>query len=233
MLKHLKYLTIICSLFVTVALSAQSVTEDLNLYAANLRPYFYNGEARDSYQLKGYKSFYISHFGRHGSRYLSGPKYTQPALDCFAAADAAGILTEQGVSLYNAMKIITQAQDGMYGELAPLGAKEHRAIASRMYEREKTVFSSRKRTRVRCVSSIFSRCIVSMANFTEELSSHAPLLNVTYAAGKKYNDEYINVHPNYPFKADAVKIVDELKNEYLEPEKFLSYYFTDVEKIKN
>lgn len=236
MLLHMKLITMILSIFVSVLLSAQvtsqSVSDDLKQAAANLRPYFSNGGGYDSYHLKGYKPFYISHFGRHGSRYLSGPKYTQPALECFKVAKAEGLLTERGDSLYSAMLTIDQAHAGMFGELAPLGAKEHRAIASRMYKRENKVFSSRTRKRVRCISSVFTRCVISMANFTEELSSHSPSLEISYLCGKKYNDEYVNVHPEYYFKPEAIRIVDSLKRENLQPEKLLSHYISDVDKIK-
>ena len=237
MLKHLKLITVILSLFVTSLLSAQvtsqKVADEPSIAAANLRPYFYDGETGDSYALKGYKPFYLSHFGRHGSRYLSNPKYLQPALDVFVAAEAEGLLTQQGEALLDAMRAITDAHEGMYGELAPLGAKEHRSVASRMYKREKKVFSQKDRNRVRCVSSVYTRCIVSMANFTEQLSSHAPGLDISYLVGKRLNEEYLNVQSKYPFKPDAVKVVDSLKREYLNPEAFLELYFSDSDKIKS
>ena len=236
MLKHLKQITVIFSLFVTSLLSAQvpsqKVSDNPLIVAANLRPYFSRGGVC-SYHLKGYKPFYISHFGRHGSRYLSNPKYLQPALDVFVAAEAEGLLTQQGEALLDAMRAITDAHEGMYGELAPLGAKEHRAVASRMYKREKKVFSQKDRSRVRCVSSIYTRCIVSMANFTEQLSSHAPGLDVTYLVGKKLNDEYLNVHSKVNIKPEAAKILDSLKRESLHPETFMSLYFSDVNKAKS
>ena len=236
MLKHLKLLITTLSLLVTIALSAQipsqGSADDLKLAAANLRPYFVHDGLGKSYPLKGYKPFYISHFGRHGSRYLSGPKYIQPALDCFDAAKAEGLLTERGAALHDAMKAISQAHQGMYGELAPLGAREHRALAGRMYDREKSVFSSRSRTRVRCVSSVYTRCLVSMANFTEELASRAPSLDITYLASKRYNDEYLNVHSEYNFKPEAIKIVDSLKRESMDVKKILPLYFTDTERVR-
>ena len=237
MLKHLKLITVILSLFVTSLLSAQvpsqKVSDNPSVAAANLRPYFYDGEQGGSYDLKGYKPFYISHFGRHGSRYLSNPKYLQPALDVFVAAEAEGLLTQQGEALLDAMRAITDAHEGMYGELAPLGAREHRGVASRMYKREKKVFSQKDRNRVRCVSSVYTRCIVSMANFTEQLSSHAPDLDITYLVGKRLNDESLNVHSKVNIKPEAENIIDSLKGEHLHPEAYLSLYFNDVNKVKS
>ena len=231
-----KLITLILSLLFAGVLSAQTprqeISEEQLSVMANLRPYFPVGGGRESYKLKGYKPIYISHFGRHGSRYLANPKYLNPAYESLGAAKAQGILTEQGLLLYNAIDAIYKEHQGMFGELAPLGAKEHRGVASRMYAREKKVFTSKDRTKVRCVSSIYSRCIISMANFTEELSSHAPDLELSYLVGKRYNEAYVNVHPKFYFKPEAVKIIDSLKVAHLRPEELLSLYVTDVQKLK-
>lgn len=232
----LKLLTTIITLLIAGSLSAQNapntVTEDHFSVMANLRPYFPYGGGRESYKLKGYKPIYISHFGRHGSRYLANPKYLNPAYESFSAAKAQGILTEQGLLLYKALDAIYQEHQGMFGELAPLGAREHRGVASRMYAREEKVFTSKDRTKVRCISSVYTRCVLSMANFTEELSSHAPSLDVSYLVGKKYNDAYMNAHSEYFFKPEAIKIIDSLKVAHLRPEDLLSPFVTDIQKLK-
>lgn len=232
-----KLITVILSLFIASLLSAQDlrqeVSDDHLSIMANLRPYFSHGGGRESYKLKGYKPIYISHFGRHGSRYLANPKYLNPAYESLSAAKAQGLLTEQGLLLYDALDAIYQEHQGMFGELAPLGAREHRGVASRMYAREKKVFTSKDRTKVRCISSVYTRCVLSMANFTEELSSHAPSLDVSYLVGQKYNDAYMNAHSEYFFKPEAIKIIDSLKVAHLRPEELFSPYVTDIKKWKS
>ena len=236
MLKHLKLLTFILSLFVTVALSAQNLlqrmTDDPSVGAGIYKPYFTDrGGQTYSKPLKGYKPFYISHFGRHGSRYFSGPHNMKPTLDCFEAAKAQGLLTARGDSLYNAIMAIFQEHESMLGELAPLGGREHRGIAQRMYGREKAVFASKERTRVRSVSSVVPRCLVSMANFTEELSNYAPALNIEYLAGRRYNDSYISVKTSEEFMPGATLIIDSLKREHFHPETLFALYFTEPQKM--
>lgn len=135
--------------------------------------------------------------------------------------------------MYSAIQALCKVHEGMYGELAPLGAREHHQIARRMYEREKKVFTSRQRTQVRCASSIYSRCIVSMANFTEELSSLAPSLDITYQVGKRYNDEYLNAKPYPNFHSQAKVVLDSLKAENMHPEALMSLYFTDQQKASS
>ena len=231
-----RLITFISTIFMTGLVIAQippqSIVDKPEIAAANLRPYFHTCSGIENNSPKGYKPFYISHFGRHGSRYLSSPKYTKAAFDCFTEAKNQGLLTARGDSLYKAMILINEAHDGMYGELAPLGAREHRDIAKRMYKREKKVFKSHDRTKVRCFASIYSRCISSMANFTEELASHAPSLEITYQVGKRYNQQYLNVQPDPAFKPEANRIIDSLKRVALNPEKLLPLYFTDLEKVK-
>ena len=119
----------------------------------------------------------------------------------------------------------------MLGELAPLGGREHRGIAKRMYFREQSVFASKERTRVRSVSSIVPRCLVSMANFTEEFSSYAPTLNIEYLAGKRYNESYISVKTSEDFMTELTPIIDSLKREHFHPESLFALYFTEPQKM--
>ena len=217
---------ILFSLLVSCALFGQTLQEKMLENPVNgasiYRPYFLLVGDRNVNVPKGYKPFYISHFGRHGSRYQSRPAYFKPAVDCFQAAKSAGILTEKGEELYRAIQTLLDVHDGMYGELAPLGAREHHQIARRMFEREKKVFASRQRNQVRCASSYFSRCIVSMANFTEELSSHAPDLEVTYLVGKRHNEAYLNAKPFPKFEPQTKPVLDSLKRVYMHPETLMS-----------
>ena len=209
----------------------QRMEKDPKAGAGIYCPYSYDAASEVSKPEGGYKPFYISHFGRHGSRYFSRPNTWQPAIDCFASAHAEGKLTAEGEALYAAMKTVYDAHEDMYGELAPLGAVEHREIARRMYKREKPVFRSRKRNQVRCISSVYSRCIMSMANFTEELSSLEPDLKVSYLAGKRYNNEYLNSPFPYDFNNDAELVIDSLKRADLDPHSLLSLYFSDAEIV--
>ena len=124
----MRLITIILMLLFSCLLSAQTLQqkmlEDPKTGASIYRPYFSLGGGSKVNAPKGYKPFYISHFGRHGSRYQSRPAYFKPATDCFQAAKAAGILTEKGEELYRAIQTLLDVHEGMYGELAPLGARE-------------------------------------------------------------------------------------------------------------
>lgn len=215
---------------VSAQISGQRIIEEPCSGAGIFRPYFHRDDIVTSAPPKGYRPFYISHFGRHGSRYHSRQQDLKPAFECFSAAAQEGILTPKGDSLYSAIKAIYEEHEGMYGELAPLGAREHRGIAARMYGRHRSVFTSDDRNEVRCVSSVYSRCLMSMANFTEELSSLAPSLDISYVAGRRYNDKYMNARMEYDFSRDADAVIDSLKKNHLHPEVLIPVYFTDYDR---
>ena len=233
---NIRPLVVAAGLIISCTVSAQITLQRMEtepIAASSIfRPYSYAADVVYSKPVGGnYEPFYISHFGRHGSRYYSHPKSWQLTIDCFDHAAAEGLLTAEGETLYASIKAIYDAHDGMYGELAPLGAVEHRQISGRMYEREKKVFTSRKRNKVRCISSVYSRCLLSMANFTEELSSLAPLLQVSYLAGKRYNDDYINAPIGHDFSKEADLIIDSLKRATLHPERMMPMYFKNPDRV--
>lgn len=232
---NIRILILTIGLLSSVVLSAQTqlqrMEKDPRAGASIYCPYSFDAESEVSKPKGGYKPFYISHFGRHGSRYFSRPAAWQSAICFFETAHTEGKLTAKGEALYTAIKMIHDAHDGMYGELAPLGAAEHRDIARRMYGREKPVFKSKKRNQLRCISSVYSRCIMSMANFTEELSSLEPDLEVSYLAGKRYNNEFLNSPFPRDFNTEAEQIIDSLRRADLDPYSLLSLYVSDTEIV--
>ena len=63
----------------------------------------------------GFKAFYISHFGRHGSRYLSLEKEVMPALKPLVAAQEEGALTMAGEQLLQMVRELHSESVGMWG----------------------------------------------------------------------------------------------------------------------
>ena len=132
---------------------------------------------------KGYKAFYISHYGRHGSRSDWPADGYRGALEMFTRAHQAGLLTPQGEKAWGMIAEIVRRYDDMGGRLTPLGAVEHQGIAHRMYMRHKKLLSGSKR--IRAVSSTSQRCIISMTGFTSELRALNPKLQIGWDTGDK------------------------------------------------
>ncbi|MBQ6578041.1 MAG: histidine-type phosphatase [Bacteroidales bacterium] len=135
---------------------------------------------------KGYKAFYISHYGRHGSRYEQSASFSRAALQGFRKADSLNLLSPAGKDLYAQVQTITDEHEGMEGALSPRGGREHQTLATRMARRYPTVFNQKDRKEVSSFSSTVQRCIISMANFTSALKGENSDLQFTFTTGQRY-----------------------------------------------
>lgn len=118
--------------------------------------------------LEGYAPFYISHYGRHGSRFQPSDARYVDTRQRLRDAHAAGNLTPFGESLLPRIERLCDYACGHGGMLTTVGARQHREIAQRMYERFPEVFSRHRHISAR--SSIVPRCVESMQAFVEQLT---------------------------------------------------------------
>ena len=133
---------------------------------------------------KGYKPFYISHYGRHGSRYVLRDEKFDRAYNVFADAAYFNKLTPFGKDIFERM---TKAKEGAYGrggELSIKGQEQHRQIARRMYNNYKSVF--KKAEYIDAKSTIVPRVLISMTAFCDELMRHDNKLDIHYECGKPF-----------------------------------------------
>ncbi|GBU08800.1 multiple inositol polyphosphate histidine phosphatase 1 [Bacteroidales bacterium] len=140
---------------------------------------------------KGYEPFYISHFGRHGSRYLINDSDYKWILDLFRDADGQNALTDLGVDVLARIEKIWIEAQGRGGDLSPLGLHQQRGIAERMYRSYPEVFSDGVEISAR--STLVVRCVLSMDGFSERLKELNPRLQITREASNKYMN-YLNFH---------------------------------------
>ena len=135
---------------------------------------------------RGYEPFYLSHYGRHGSRYLIGTHdYDRPYLTLLRA-DSLGKLTPRGRQVLDQVRQIRQEAMGRDGELTLLGAQQHKAIARRMYERFPQVFAGD--AVIDAKSTVVIRCILSMENALQQLLVLNPRLRISHDAS--HHDMY-------------------------------------------
>ena len=125
---------------------------------------------------EGYKAFYISHFGRHGSRYLTTNSYYSRTIGLLEKADSADALTHKGKVLLKDLRKAYADAEGKAGELSALGGREHEGIAARAFTRFPGVFAGKAEVRARATSS--HRCQESMEHFIGELKRRNPALDV-------------------------------------------------------
>lgn len=173
----------------------------------------------------GYKPFYISHLGRHGSRYLSSEKMVRPALDALSKGHSEGVLTVEGEQLLSKTEEIYSASEGMWGQLSSLGVEEHKHIAHRMVQRYPSVFTDS----VRVLASTFPRCIMSMAASTGEIARLAPHTKWSYITGKRYQSIINTSHRPSGWVSGASEQRHYLE-EHLDAGAVIARLFTKVER---
>ncbi len=182
---------------------------------------------------KGKKPFYISHYGRHGSRFLIDRDDYYKTLDMFCRADSAGKLTDTGKEVMRKVRLMCRESDKRYGELTELGAQQHRDIAHRMYKRFPQVF--RDSVVVDAKSTVIIRCILSMENELQELARLNPALKIRHDASE-HDMYYMNYNDNDLVgkrSNDATRAyLDKWDKENINPTRVMSRLFNDDDYVR-
>ena len=135
---------------------------------------------------EGYSPVYLSHYGRHGSRYHTSRLNHINAYNTLKAADEANLLTQLGKSVYERVEKMNNDAVGRDGGLTDVGVEEHRGIAERMFYAYPELFNGSSLVDSRSTEA--PRCILSMAANNERLRELNPNLNVHRAAFKGDED---------------------------------------------
>lgn len=178
---------------------------------------------------KGFVPFYISHYGRHGSRWHSSEKMYMQPLALLRSADSCGVLTPTGKELMRKIEIATLDADGRWGDLSPKGGGEHRAIAERMYANFPEVFSTRhgRVCNVESRSTVVIRCILSMAAFNERLKELNPEIHATREASQKHM-YYMNNGKGRQYQRPRAGVVcDSVIHAWIKPDRFFTSIISD------
>jgi len=138
---------------------------------------------------EGYEPFYISHFGRHGSRYLINDNDYTKVMKVLAKARRDNALTPRGELLCLQMDTIWEEARGRGGELSPLGNRQHKGIARRMASAYPEVFADG--AYVTAASTTVMRCAHSMFSFIEGLKELNPKLEIPRESGQR-TMEFVN-----------------------------------------
>lgn len=123
---------------------------------------------------QGYEPFYVSHYGRHGSRYA----YTSSAYTVLLKLlrEEADNLTPYGQELLSRLEAFYPKVQYHTGDLTRKGWEQHQEIARRMVQAFPSAFTPD--ARVDAVSSPSTRAIVSMGSFCSSLSREVPSMSI-------------------------------------------------------
>ena len=226
-------------LLLTVGAAAQTTRKelykDLNRAGCNYYPYPGPSQKVLTPAPAGYEPFYISHFGRHGSRYMEDNEYYVYAIGKLDTAAQMGILTPKGEQVLEILRAGYADAYNRDGDLSKLGGRQHQEIAHRMYDRFPSLLSQPMKVDAR--SSTAGRCMISMFYFCQELQGLNPLMNISMAASnrdmnfvvrnKKVEIEEGPAMPELEEKANA------LLEDALKTDRIMKSLFTDVRKAES
>ena len=130
---------------------------------------------------KGYEAFYISHYGRHGSRYPYTASVATALLDMLHEAGEKENLSEYGNGLMARLELFMEKAGNHIGELTDLGRQQQYRLAGEMAERYPQAF--RKGAVVTAQASSSPRSILSMASFCTALARKYPSIRIDQFQG--------------------------------------------------
>ena len=178
----------------------------------------------------GYEPFYVSHYGRHGSRYMTDDDAYKYVLGKMDTAQVRGWLTEKGKEVYERLKVAAADAYHRDGDLTQLGGRQHRAIAHRLCVNYPSLMM--QPITVKANSSTVRRCMLSMANFCQELLIMNPSLNISMDASE--HDIYYIIPndsieiPKSETDGDLYDKLDKFRHEKLNGRHQIELLFNDT-----
>lgn len=202
--------------------------------AGNYHPYPVP-EYSDTKAPKGYTPFYVSHYGRHGSRYLIGSTRYVHSTEIMDKLHDEGLLTPEGESLRADLLAMKEAHAGQDGILTQVGSREHQGISSRLYGRVRKVFRQKDRRDVLVVSTPVHRVLQSAFNFTGTLKGFEPDLKFQLYSGDRYGDYLARSVPSAIRDSLSVicnAVLEQMRNEMLAGPEVGKRLFKDRNKVQ-
>ena len=164
-----KYLT---AIFVLVVVSFSVQAQKIERFKGVYNIYDFEAECVNAAPPKGFEVFYISHYGRHGSRYI----HAEDLYDTLNVILHKFELTAQGEVVRNVFDKYYPDVKGRAGDLSDLGEEQQRLLARRIVKDFPAMFKAG--SQVVAYSSDVPRCMMSMYAFLDELRLIRGKLNI-------------------------------------------------------
>lgn len=184
---------------------------------------------------KNYEPYYMSHYGRHGSRWLIGEGDYRTPLTILREARDEGKLTTVGLETLKKLEDFFPTTIKRLGDLTTIGERQHHGIGRRMTEHFPEIFKT-KNVHIDARSTVVVRCILSMVAECEELMAANPTAHI-------HNDvsESLQYYLNQPWEGRVREIgrrtgdkeTHEAKMRYTHPERLMKLLFNDEQYIYN
>ena len=234
---RIKTLSLVLATFglgVNAQTTFEEISADLNK-AGGVYLAYPKVEAKQTPAPKGYKPFYVSHYGRHGSRYLLGDGDYQWIIQLMTKADAVNGLTPLGKDVLQRLQLVWKETEGHGGDLTPLGVRQHQGIAERMSKNFPEVFRGKRQISAR--STVVYRCAMSMVAFGDRLKGLNPQLDINYEMSEKYMS-YLNYHTDrsnaftHGEKGPWVEEYRKFEAAQVKPDRLVNSLFSNADFIR-
>ena len=183
---------------------------------------------------KGYEVFYLSHYGRHGSRWLIGEWRYQDPLNTLRKAKAQGKLTQTGERVLAEFEAFMPSTVKRHGDLTTVGERQHHGIGRRMVQHFPKLFK-RKGLPIDARSTVVPRCILSMIAECEELMAANPTArihnDVSQSLQYYLNQDWDGKVREAGRKGGEVK--EEYKKRYTHSERLSNLFFNDQQWVSD
>ena len=181
---------------------------------------------------KGYEPYYMSHYGRHGARWLLNDRDYSAPITTLRDAQKAGVLSALGEKALAKLEEIQKTSRGRLGDLSDVGEKQHHGIAKRMaanfpeiFKAPNLLIDARSTTSVRAILSMIAEC--------EELASANPTVRIHNEANE-VNMRYMNASRDGLQRANEGKarpIQSDYENKMRDPRRLMKALFTDQDWV--
>jgi hypothetical protein len=185
---------------------------------------------------KGYTPFYLSHYGRHGSRYLISDRDYSDIMGLLRDAASHDALTPTGLDVLSRLDTVWIEAEGRGGELTPLGTRQHRNIARRAATAFPEIFKGDD-AEVTAASTVIMRCAHSMFAFMEGLKELNPHLDIARESSERHM-VYLNYHspesgPYSSHEGPWYQDYKRFKAKNTRPERLMALLFKDKGYVKH
>lgn len=190
-------------------------------------------ESQNTPAPKGYQPVYVSHYGRHGSRYLISDNDYTGVRTLLADARDKNALTPLGLDLLARIDTPLLETAGRGGDLSPLGVRQHKAIAARMAKAWPEIFSA-KGASLTARSTLVPRCILSMAAFCESLKEQNPSLQIDRESSNRYMPYlcyHTEDHGQNTTDSKWKEQYRKFKDSHTNPDRLVASVFSDPEYV--
>lgn len=153
---------------------------------------------------KGYKVFYLSHYGRHGARYAWQSDMYKRLHNVLGEAHEADNLTELGENYRDRFESLYPDVRYRTGDLSRKGWVQQQELAERMYANFPSIFGND--AHVRAWTSTSTRCVMTMSSFCLGLKGQNPKLDIFENFGRYFLPAILPLDGSNPFRKNDYKI---------------------------